>query len=111
MVVPDVSCMGQSAAFPVTPGGGGGGGGEDSVRDSLSAWKLFPATAPVWRTRNPTESPAFLAVRVAGPIACQPPLAVTHLLWVCTSEPPEVYSCSIRQMLFPETPSTWPVPC
>jgi hypothetical protein len=108
MVVPDVSCMGQFAAFPVTAGGGSG---EDSVRDRLSAWKLSPATAPVWRIRNPTESPEVFTVRFVGPTGCQAPVAVTHCFCVCTSEPPEVYSCSIRHRLRPEVPSTSPVPC
>src|SRR5689334_13005176 len=104
MVVPDVSSMFHCAASV-------GEDDDDPVRDRLSAWKLLPATAPVWRIWNPTESPAFLSVTVTAPRACQLPLAVTHCLAVCTSEPPGFASCSSRHRLFPGTPSTSPVPC
>ena len=61
IVAPGASFMGHCAATV-----GGGGGDEDPVRDRLSAWKLSPALAPVWVILNPTVSPEFLAVRLAG---------------------------------------------
>src|SRR5689334_15105576 len=106
VVAPAASFMGHWAATV-----GGGGGDEDPVRDRLSAWKLSPALAPVWVILNPTVSPVFLAVRVVAGRACQVPVPVTHPLTVFTDEPPEVYSCSIRQMLRPEMPTTSPAPC
>src|SRR5690349_8862753 len=92
-------------------GGGGGGGGVTSVRDRLSARKLSPITAFAWRIRNPTESPPVLTVRIAVGSVCQAPLPVTHPLTVCTSDPPGVYSWSIRHSGRPLMPSTSPLPC
>ena len=76
-----------------------------SAIDKISAWKLSPALAPVWRIVYPTVSPAPWSVRVTGPNACQPPVAVWQTLTLCAADP---VSCNSRQILRPATPSTCP---